>query len=105
MLKKIITTTLILLPVLASAEFTASKKIGLVDIDENQNVFVVPSTPGGWGAPSCPSHYFVKITASSPAYKDMLATILTAKAADLEVKISGTCGTAPFFEVNKIRLN
>jgi len=88
-----------------SQEFTQERNIGLVDVFTNGNVLIIPSVPGGWGAPSCPTAFFVQLTPEVEGYSEILATMLTARAAELPVRIDGSCSTNPaFFNISRIRL-
>lgn len=87
-----------------SQEFTQERTIGLVDVFSNGNVLIIPSVAGGWGAASCPSAFFVQITPAIDGYSEVLATILTARAAELPVRIDGSCGNENFFNLSRIRI-
>ena len=90
-----------------STTFTAvGETIGQVDVIENGNVLVIDANGGGWGAPGCPTAFFVQLTPALTGYSEMLATILTARAAELPVRFSGTCraSNAAFFDVDRVRL-
>ena len=100
----VIGAMLFLVSGVSHAEFTAVHKVGLIDTDLNAATTVTPSVAGGWGAPSCPTHFFITFDSNTPAQKELLATFLTAKAADMDVRVDGTCGNFPFFVANKVRL-
>jgi hypothetical protein len=88
-----------------SQEFTQQRNIGLVDVFANGDVLIIPNVAGGWGAPSCPAAFFVKLTPSIAGYSEILATVLTARAAELPVRIDGSCNLNPsFFNLSRIRI-
>lgn len=88
-----------------SQEFTQQRNIGLVDVFANGDVLIIPNVAGGWGAPSCPAAFFVKLTPSINGYSEILATVLTARAAELPVRIDGSCNANPsFFNLSRIRI-
>lgn len=87
-----------------SQEFTAERNIGLVDVFTNGNVLIIPDVSGGWGAPSCPSAFFVQLTPAVEGYSEILATVLTARAAGLPVRVDGACGAPNFFNITRIRI-
>ncbi|MFT6098988.1 MAG: hypothetical protein ACJAYF_001531 [Arenicella sp.] len=88
-----------------SQVFTLERNIGLVDVFANGDVLIIPNVAGGWGAEGCPAAFFVKLSPSIVGYSEILATILTARAAELPVRIDGTCNANPsFFNLSRIRI-
>ena len=109
-MKKIIGISAIALGMLLSsaawsAEWTAFQSVNLLDTTgETQETLIIP-VGNAWGAPSCPSASYVVLTSALASYKEMLASILTAKAAGLQVRFFGDCAANPaFFTATKVRL-
>ncbi len=90
-----------------STNFTAvGEMIGQLDVIDNGNVLIIDADGGGWGAAGCPSAFFVQINPNVEGYSEILATALTARAAEIPVRFSGNCraNNAAFFDIDRIRL-
>ena len=107
-LSLILGTILLSSNAMAQTEFTAAGvELGQIDVFTNGNVLMIPAPGETWGAPSCPSVFFVQITPAVEGYSEILASALTARAAGFPVRFSGVCGsgtTANFFIADRIRL-
>lgn len=87
-----------------AAEWTAFQSVDLVDtVGSTQTTLIIP-VGNKWGSPSCPNAAYVVLNGTMASYKEMLASLLTAKAAGLKVRFFGDCGTAPYFTANKMRI-
>lgn len=85
-------------------EWTGFQSVDLVDTTGNvQETLVIP-VGNAWGAPGCPNAAFVVLDSSLASYKEMLASILTAKAAGFKVRFFGDCAAHPFFTAEKLRI-
>lgn len=87
-----------------AGEWTAFQSVDLVDTTgSSQQTLIIP-VGNKWGSASCPNAAYVVLNGTMASYKEMLASLLTAKAADMKVRFFGDCGTAPYFNATKMRI-
>ena len=87
-----------------AGEWTGFRTIDLIDIlGASQSTNIIP-VGNQWGAAGCPTAAYVTLTSNQASYKEMLALIITAKAADLKIRFHGNCGAHPFFTATKVRM-
>ena len=74
-------------------EPTAPKLVGTVIVTETQ--IYIAASPDGWGTTCSPTPSYVYFNRTAVHSKEMLATILAAKAAGQQIYFFGTCGSLP----------
>lgn len=93
---------------LSAIETTTDQKIAAIQVLKDGGFYITPST-GSWGASNaaCASAIYVYVVPStSPEWKSMLATAMTASAADKDVQFWGECNASDgnYFDATQIIL-
>lgn len=88
------------------AEWTAinSRLVGEVIVDTTY-YYIGTTTTTGWGAAGCPNFPYLLIARTEPNARELLSTLLTAKANGLKAYAYGTCSGASYFVTNYIVVN
>ncbi len=103
MKKIILAFSLLILPLFANAEKTASRTIDRIQIQataSNGGVYYYFYNATGWGSASCPNSVYAYMKSDDPAAKEMLQLGIEAKKMGTKVKFHGDCAGSAYVRVN-----
>jgi hypothetical protein len=86
----------------SAAEWTQAKPVSAIQITTSAAGAVGAyyiTTIGGWGAAGCPGAVYAYLMGNLAQARELLATVMLAKAMNENVQFSGTCVDQNYFQV------
>ena len=80
-----------------SAEYTADRVIGNIQIQENGGTYFLAEGTVGWGASSCPDTKWVYVPSSIRSRVEFLVLAMVSREKRRAVRFSGDCDPSGYF--------